>query len=184
MSRRTDAGQPVPTTGQHAHVVNGTTLRQALAWISDAGLFDHLQLPGHTKWQPVNLVGLAVLGVWSESATRTGAFAAALRWTLDLFGTAAVHRYQGLTGALATWSAQLVPLRQQRLQAGMRECGHECWRIGRWLALAVDGSRVRTPRTVAHEQAFCARARAKARRPSTARRSTAPGVAAGVRPHR
>ena len=36
----------------------------------------------------------------------------------------------------------------------MERVGDDHWRIGRWLAIAVDGSRVSTPRTKANEKAF------------------------------
>ena len=83
-------------------------------------------------------------------------FAQAYRWALDLAGAAAVRSYQGLTGALVTWTAQLLPALQARLRQRMQECGGDHWRLGRWLALAVDGSRVSAPRTAANERAFCA----------------------------
>jgi hypothetical protein len=38
----------------------------------------------------------------------------------------------------------------------MEDWGGDCWRVGRWLALAVDGSRISVPRTVTNEKAFCA----------------------------
>jgi hypothetical protein len=38
----------------------------------------------------------------------------------------------------------------------MEEHGGEHWRIGLWLALAVDGSRVSVPRSAENEKAFCA----------------------------
>jgi hypothetical protein len=38
----------------------------------------------------------------------------------------------------------------------MERHGGEYWRVGGWLPLAVDGSRVSTPRTALNEQAFCA----------------------------
>ena len=38
----------------------------------------------------------------------------------------------------------------------MRELKSEHWRLGRWLPLAVDGTRLSVPRTRANEQAFCA----------------------------
>ncbi len=51
---------------------------------------------------------------------------------------------QGLTGALVTWTSQLLPLALATLPAlpgTMRTESH--WRVGRWLArLAVDGSRI------------------------------------------
>jgi hypothetical protein len=39
----------------------------------------------------------------------------------------------------------------------MEQVGENHWRVGLWLALAVDGSRVSTPRTEANEKAFRAR---------------------------
>ncbi len=156
MSRRKDAGKTDRSNDQQPQGVNGTMLRQAISWVVDAGIFDHLKLHGNTKWKPVGLVVLAVLWVWSDSSTLTGAFSEARRWAMDLFGSVAINSYQGLTGALVTWSAQLIPLLRERLQARMQQCGQGGWRIGLWLALAVDGSRVSTPRTVANEKAFCA----------------------------
>jgi hypothetical protein len=37
----------------------------------------------------------------------------------------------------------------------MEECGKDSWRTGRWLPLAVDGSRVSVPRTQPNEKRFC-----------------------------
>ncbi len=155
MSRPTAAGTTAGSAAPET-VVNATLLRQAMTSVVDAGIFNQLKLHGNTKWQPISLVVLAVLWVWADSDTLTGAFACASRWAMDLFGCVAVTTYQGLTSALVTWSAQLVPLLQQRLQQHMQECGKENWRIGRWLPLAVDGSRVSTPRSIANEKAFCA----------------------------
>jgi hypothetical protein len=146
MGPRKDADQPV----------NGALLRQALVWLVDAGIFNRLTFHGNTKWLPVDLVVLAVMWVWSDNATLTVAFAEAARWAASLFGSVAIQSYQGLTGALVTWTPQLLPLLWERLHQRMEECGDGHWRVGRWLALAVDGSRISTPRTVANEKAFCA----------------------------
>jgi hypothetical protein len=155
MSRCMDASEAVPTTLCQPRS-NGELLRQALAWLIDDGIFGQLKLHGNTKWQPTALIVLAVLWVWSDDATLTGAFAQAYRWTLDIWGMVAITSYQGLTGALVTWTAELLPLLQRRLHERMQECGQEHWRVGRWLPLAVDGSRLNTPRTRANEKAFCA----------------------------
>lgn len=142
-------------TRQDASAPEGT-LRQALAWVIHERIFDNLIPHGNTKWLPADLVALAVLWVWSDQATLTAAFAQAQRWASALFGRVAAHSYQGLTGALLTWTGQLLPLLWQRCQHCLEECGPKHWRVGRWLALAVDGSRISTPRTRANEQAFCA----------------------------
>jgi hypothetical protein len=139
-----------------ARAVNGESLLAAVRWIVDAGIFDELKLHGNTGWKPVDLVILTVVWVWSESGTLTGAFQEAHRWSLKVLSRAALNTYQGLMGALATWTGQIVPLLWGRLQDLMEEHGGDHWRIGLWLPLAVDGSRVSVCRTQANEKAFCA----------------------------
>jgi hypothetical protein len=137
--------------------VNGETLRAAVSWIVDQEIFKHLKLHGNTKWVAAELVVLAVLWVWSDHPCLTGAFAEAYEWSMKMFGHAAVGSYQALTGALVTWTPQLLPLLWSRLHVLMEQCGGKYWRIGKWLPLAIDGSRVSTPRTEANEKAFCAK---------------------------
>lgn len=136
---------------------NGEALRRALDGLLRSGIFRDLPLHGNTTWQPIELVTLALLWVWSGKATLTDAFSDAHRWSLKLCGKAALTTYQGLVGALATWTPTLLPLLQDRLHQLMEQIGGEHWRIGKWLALGVDGSRDDTPRTRANEARFCAR---------------------------
>jgi hypothetical protein len=137
--------------------VNGETLRTAVGWIVDEGIFARLKLHGNTKWLVADLVVLAVLWVWSDHACLTGAFTEAHCWSVKMLGRAAVGSYQGLTGALVTWTGALLPLLWGRLHNRMEQCAGRHWRVGLWLALAVDGSRVTTPRSEANEKAFCAK---------------------------
>jgi hypothetical protein len=136
--------------------LNGETLRTAVGWAVDQRIFAHLKLHGNTSWLVVDLVLLTIVWVWSNDATLTGAFAEAHRWSLDVLGSAAVDTYQGLLKALVTWTPCWLPLLQEQLHRLMHEHGGEHWRVGRWLALAVDGSRISTPRTEENEKAFCA----------------------------
>ena len=53
---------------------NGDDLRRALDWILKCGIFKDLSFHGNTKWQPVQLVALALLWVWSSKAALTDAF--------------------------------------------------------------------------------------------------------------
>ena len=55
-----------------------------------------------------------------------------------MFGKVAVTTYQGLTGALKTWSVKLLPCTQTRLQELLEEVGKEYWQVGLWVALAID----------------------------------------------
>lgn len=136
--------------------VNGNTLRTAVTWIVNERSFQNLSWHGNTKWIVSDLIILAVLWVWSDSPTLTGAFAEARGWSLKMLGRVAIGSYQGLTGALMTATATLLPLLWGRMHELMERHGGDYWRVGGWLPLAVDGSRVSTPRTAPNEKAFCA----------------------------
>jgi hypothetical protein len=136
--------------------VNGETLLAAVRWVVNAGIFDELKFHGNTSWKPADLVILTVVWAWSETSTLTGAFQEAHRWSLKLLSRVALNTYQGLMGALCTWTGEILPLLWGRMHALMERHGGDHWRIGLWLPLAVDGSRVSTPRTRANERAFCA----------------------------
>jgi hypothetical protein len=74
-----------------------------------------------------------------------------------LIGRAALTTYQGLVGALHTWTVTFMPLLMIKLHQRMQEIGSRYLRVGRWLPLAIDGSRATTPRTPSNERAFCAK---------------------------
>ena len=59
-----------------------------------------------------------------------------------------------MTGALVTYGGQLAPMLWNRLHQLMEQVDGKHWRIGIWLPLAVDGSRISTPRTKDNEKAF------------------------------
>jgi hypothetical protein len=136
--------------------INGATLRAAVAWAVDREIFAHVQLHGNTTWQVIDLILLTIVWVWSGDATLTGSFAEAHRWSNDVLGQAAVTTYQGLMKALVTWTSSWLPLLWDCLHRLMEQEGGKHWRVGRWLALAVDGSRVSVPRTKENEKALCA----------------------------
>lgn len=131
-------------------------LRRALEWFSSGCDFTGIALHGNVGWRPVEFVALAVLWTWSDQKTLTGAFNEAQQLAAEMFGTVAVTTYQGLMGAMRAYTDQLLPLIWSHLQRLMQDVGGKHWRIGLWLALAVDGSRVTTPRTVSNEKAFAA----------------------------
>jgi len=131
-------------------------LQRVLAWVIDEGIFPQLPLHGNTTWKAAQLAVLAVLWVWSDKATLTGAFEHAKVLAVSMQGAVALNSYQGLSNALLTWTAALLPLIQQRLHHLMERLGGDYWRIDGWLPLAVDGSRITTPRTASNEAAFAA----------------------------
>jgi hypothetical protein len=136
---------------------NREALLLALGWIFDEGIFDDLKLHGNTRWQPVRLVAMALAWMWSSKDSLTDAFTESHRWSTKMFGKAALTTYQGLVGALATWTPTLVPLLWERMHRLMEEVGAKHWRIGKWVPIAIDGSRGDVPRTWANEARFCAK---------------------------
>jgi Transposase DDE domain len=129
-------------------------LRDALQWFCDGCHLTDLALHGNVGWQATQLIALAVLWSWSDRTTLRGAFDDARQLAGDLFGAAAVTTYQGLTWAMRAYTERLLPRLWSRLHERMEQVGGQHWRIGPWLPLAVDGSRVTTPRTASNEQAF------------------------------
>lgn len=139
-----------------ATISYGGALRRALRAFARADSFANVRLHGNVGWQPMQLVMLAVLWVWSDQPTLTRGFARASRLAEKLFGVTAVTTYQGLCGALRSYTEPLLPQVWSQLHRLMEQSGGPHWRIGKWLPLAVDGSRVDTPRTASNERAFCA----------------------------
>jgi hypothetical protein len=132
-------------------------LKRALAWVLNPGIFDNLPLHGNTSWLPVHLVTLAILWVWSDQAQLTEAFSNARQTALTFCESLTLASYHGFIEALVTWNESLRSLLWLRLQQLMEQCGGKYWRIGEFLALAVDGSRVSVPRTKSNEAAFAAK---------------------------
>jgi hypothetical protein len=134
--------------------VSFEALHRALAWIIDEDIFSQLAFHGNTSWSVGQLLILAVLWVWSEKETLTKAFEHAKHLALSMAGKVALTTYTGFTNALVRWTSALLPLIQMRLHSLMEQIGGKHWRIGGWLPLAVDGSRLTTPRTRDNEAAF------------------------------
>ncbi len=140
--------------GNDRPVVHLDHLRKALSWVINDSIFTHLRKHGNSNWIPSVLVMQAVLWMWSEKSQLTVAFDDAYTWMKRLVGCVAVGSYQGLTGILIHYRDQLVPPLWRRLQRLMKSSGTKNWRIGKWVPLAFDGSRVSTPRSKENEKAF------------------------------
>jgi hypothetical protein len=144
-----------PSSQNRNAASNATQLKRAVNWIMDKKIFAEVRLHGNVKWSPVGLVSLALFWVWSDEKSLVSAALDAIDKVTSLFGSAAVSSYQALTGALQSYTDRLLPLLWLRLHGLMEECGKRAWRVGRWLPLAVDGSRLLVPRTEKNEKAFC-----------------------------
>jgi Transposase DDE domain len=155
--------------------LNGETLRRAVSWAVDRRIFADVKVHGNTVWQIADLILLTVVWVWSNDTTLTGAFAEAHRWSIDVLGRSAVKTYQGFIKALVTWTTPWLPLLWNHLHRLMEDLGSAHWRIGRWVPLAVDGSRISVPRTTENEAAFCAPHFGKSRKAQYRRKKKAQG---------
>lgn len=136
---------------------NVQQVREALSWLLDPGIFECFVFHGNTSWAPVELIVLALLWIWSDRPKLTDAFDDARSQSGKLVGKAALTTYQGMAGALQTWTPSFMPQLQIQLHHLMQEIGSRFLRVGSWVAIAIDGSRATTPRTVSNERAFCAK---------------------------
>lgn len=135
-------------------VDQGALLKRALTWIVGPGSFADMPLHGNVNWIPQHLITLAVLFAWSDAPKMTECFEKAAKLSQKLFGVLAVETFQGMVRALVAYGPELIPRLWNRLQALMEQTAPQHFRIGKWLPLAVDGSRFTTPRTRSNEQAF------------------------------
>jgi hypothetical protein len=152
---------------------NRAALRRAIDWIVNDGMFADLRFHGNVKWTAVALVQLAIFWVWSNESSLVAGVIEAIAQVTAIWGRAAVGSYQALTGALKAYTAALLPALWKRLQELSQECT-PISRVGLWLALAMDGSRLNVPRTLKNEERFCkprTRRRKKKRRGKKRRRS-------------
>jgi Transposase DDE domain len=164
--------------GRGRRLDNADLLRRAVGWVLNDRMFADLALHGNVSWVACELVTLALAWAWSPAAQLTSAFDEAREIAVIMFGRAAVTSYQGLLGALITYTKQLRPILWKRLQELMQQFDAAHVRVGEWFPLAVDGSRVSAPRTVSNERAFAAprygqsrRARSRVRWKNKRRRS-------------
>jgi hypothetical protein len=138
------------------NTVNAAQLNRALNWFLDGVNFRDFHPHGNTKWQPSALIIQTLLWVWSPRRALTDAFDDSRLQSQKLTGHSALTTYQGLAGALQTWTDRLLPVLLERLHQLMPSFGRSQWKVGRWVAFGIDGSRDSVGRTLSNEQAFCA----------------------------
>jgi len=144
-------------------VTNKQQIKEALKWAHDENIFNNLARHGNTKWLPDDLIALTLLWMWSPASALTDAFDDAKTYSQQIFGRVALSTYQGLAGALQTWTPIYMPLLKLRLHTLMKKIGGRHYRIGRWVPIAFDGSRATTPRTESNEKAFCSKTYGKSK---------------------
>lgn len=132
-------------------------VQNALKWLIDERIFVGISLHGNTSWQCYSLVCLAMLWVWSTTPQLTEAFVDARSKAEKLLVPITITTYQGLMKALVSATPKLMPVLQKRMHDLMSKIGSKHMRIGRWVAIAVDGSKETAPRTVSNETALRAK---------------------------
>lgn len=156
-SSKVKGKRPSKSIEAQAQVCNVDLLQRALRWIVGDGIFDHLPKHGNTSWLPTQLIVLAILWVWSDHSRLTAGYQEARQAALRFYSDLTLCSYHGFIGALVTWTERLRPLLWSRLQQLMEQAGDGYWRLGEFLVLAVDGSRVTVPRTKSNERGFAAK---------------------------
>jgi len=134
---------------------NGDCLRRSLDWVVNDQIFLNLTFHGNVTWTAAALVRLAIFWVWSNESSIVEAAKESIKSVHSIYGSVAVNSYQALMGALRKYTPVLLPVLWARLQHLMKECDDRTWRVGFWLALAIDGSRLGVPRTFKNELRFC-----------------------------
>ena len=134
---------------------NGDDLRRALDWIVNDKMFAGVKLHGNVNWTAAALVRVAVFWMWSAKPSLVDAADDGIGCVKRIYGETVVKSYQTLVNALKGYSDKLLPILWSRVHSLMQQCDEANFRVGIWLALAVDGSRVGVPRTLPNEQQFC-----------------------------
>lgn len=134
---------------------NGDDLRRALNWIVNDKMFSNVKLHGNVNWTAATLVRVAVFWMWSAKSSLVEAADDGISCVTRIYGETFLKSYQTLVNALKRYSNQFLPILRSRMQSLMQRCDEANFRVGIWLALAVDGSRVGVPRTLKNERQFC-----------------------------
>ena len=154
-SRKRKAGQRKREANEVQNQV-----QNALKWLVEERIFIGISLHGNTSWQCVSLVCLVclvLLWVWSTTPQLTEAFIDARCKAEELLVPITITTYQGLMKALVSATPKLMPILPIRMHDLMSKIGGKHMRIGRWVAIAIDGSKETAPRTVSNETAFRAK---------------------------
>ncbi|QDT02009.1 Transposase DDE domain protein [Rubripirellula lacrimiformis] len=140
---------------QKQSMTQGEQLAKAIRWIANDQLFAKVRVHGNANWVPTHLMQVAILWVWSSQSLLVESTKDAIKSVESLFGTTGIHSYQTLITALQKYTEQILPPLVQRMHHLMEKTDQASFRIGIWLVLAVDGSRLDACRTLANEKRFC-----------------------------
>lgn len=119
-------------------------------------IFADWQMHGNIKWKPEQLVSQAILFSWQGDKHLVDAFEYSYKVCGDIGLIKVARSYTSMMNALIGYGEQLrVPVRNQLHELAQSISGRH-FRVGKFVPIAFDGSRLTTPRTVSNEEAFCA----------------------------
>ncbi len=136
---------------------NKGQLNAAFKWFRGELDFADLRFHGNTSWRPIDLILLALVWAISEKGTLTESFTTAKAQVFRLGEKIALKTYQGMLGALVTWTEPMMVSLKLQFHGLLQQFGKRFFRVGRWAPLAFDGSRATAPRTKSNEREFCAK---------------------------
>ena len=111
---------------------------------------------GRVRWTDRLLVMTAILTMWQQASALVDAFEPAREVVVSMY----VSRRRpgkclaGFLRALAGKSERLLGVVVAELRRALERLSGRAWRMGQWVVMAVDGSRIDCPRTAKNEQAF------------------------------
>ena len=149
-----NSGKDAAST-QKQSTTQGEQLAKAIRWIVNDLIFADVSVHGNANWVPAHLVRVAILWVWSSQPLLVESAKDAIKSVKTLFGTTGIHSYQTFIAALKKYTEQILPPLIERMHQLMEKTDQANFRIGLWLVLAVDGSRLDACRTLANEKRFC-----------------------------
>jgi hypothetical protein len=149
-----DKGKDASST-ESQRATQGEQLAKAVKWIIQDKIFAEIKLHGNIDWLVVHLVQTAILWVWSSQRKLVDSADEAIADARKLFGAVNVNSYQTLLNGLKKYSPEILCRLSKRIHQLMEKTDRVNFRIGLWLVLAVDGSRISTCRTLPNERRFC-----------------------------
>jgi len=130
-------------------------LEHGVSWLFDDEMFAGWKRHGNTTWSLSSLVTMALIWAWGDDGGLQERFRKGLTILprLDRSGEWG-GTYQGFVKVLRTWTKRLLPAVVRRLRERMQNIGATDWKICGWTVMAVDGTRIETPRTKENEAWF------------------------------
>jgi hypothetical protein len=147
--------------------------RQRIGHSSSDALYHHQLLPAmgkflphrglaletqdnRVRWTDRLLAVMALLMAWQAGATLKDRFEACWQVVADMYPSRrrGGHTYEGFIRGLGNKSECLLQRVAAALRKAVQRVAGDGWKIGGWVVMGVDGSRINCPRTRANEQAF------------------------------